>query len=64
MVSFLKEVGGKPTYALPKNRYIHGRVEKFAARKYCKLSALFQKRFTCFKSEPASLTAGGQMFSH
>lgn len=64
MVSFLKGVGGKPTYALPKNRYIHGTVEKCAARKYSKLGAVFQKHFTCFKSELASLTAGGQMFSH
>lgn len=41
-------------YALPKGRYIHGTMEKFTARKYCKLGAVFQKHSTCFKSKPAS----------
>lgn len=41
-------------YALPKGRYIHGTVEKFAARKHYKLSTMFQKCFTCFKSIPNS----------
>jgi len=58
-VSFPKQVGGKPMYALPKGRYIHGAVEKFAARTCYQLGAVFQICFACFKSEPASLTAGG-----